>query len=139
MSIGKAGHVSRHLTPDQQQAVIAHFEEWSGGYTPRESDLEQVRAYFSYAADATLNQEALWAFLATDEHGHVPRLPVAAGTEDLEKLHVQNRTIELDGSFYYPVFYPDGTNPTRPVLLVRADHVVSITSRLDAEAKKMPL
>lgn len=58
----------------------------------------------------------------------------------LQKLRIDDDgTIEHNGSYYIPVYYPDGTNPKNPVLFIRADHINSISSRLDHAAQQEPL
>ena len=59
--------IDAELTADQQDAIIADFAEWSGGFGPEDCDTAQRESYLLHAADKTLPKAALRRFILNFE------------------------------------------------------------------------
>lgn len=51
------------MSDEQKAAVLEDFLVWSGGFHPRECDIDEVEKYVKYGADADLDEDEVEEFL----------------------------------------------------------------------------
>lgn len=69
----KTGEVKIVLSDSQRASVLEDFMAWSGGFHPRECDIDQIEKYVEHGADAELDENAVEEFLEECRTSPEPR------------------------------------------------------------------
>jgi hypothetical protein len=59
--------MNAELTPEQKVAILADYAQWSGGFAPDETSIEERKRYAKHRADSSIPKPSLLKFLFEDQ------------------------------------------------------------------------